>query len=329
LRRSIIFAVAAVCIITFSGCGGATKSKNLLTVDFQPGQILKYEFVSNREIDMNLDPEGKASKSGKSAVQHSTENLTLTVSYEPEEVNPIGLTTIVATCESAKVSRVSSRRTHARDAVENAAGKNFKLLLSPVGRVEDKSELGELIKELGEKAFSSKSSGGRVKNPDMIGDFFATQWFLWDTISSIEKPIKGVDVGDSWQSRLSIPAPMVMFKSRLVTYTLEEVMLTERGSIATITSVYDSVENWGEDWPMPYDGQFQVRGTYGTMGGFKVLSLAGSGKQLFNIDTGTIEEDTQEYEIKIISTSGMIASLMGVKPEINIKQTISMKLLEE
>ena len=65
------------------------------------------------------------------------------------------------------------------------------------------------------------------------------------------------------------------------------------------------------------------------MGGFKVLSFAGTGKQRFNIDKGIIEEDSQEYEIKIVSTRGMISSLMGVKPEINIKQTISMKLLED
>ena len=329
LTRLVIFTFAALFIVAFSGCNSATENRNLLTVDFQQDKILKYEFISSREIDLNLDPQGTASKSGKSTVQHSTETLVLTVSYKPEKVNPIGFSTIQATCESAKISRASSRGTKVKDAVESAAGKSFKLSLSPVGRVVDKSELSDFVKELGEKAFSTRSSGGRIKNPDMIGDFFATQWFLWDSISSIEKPIDGVNVNDVWQSRLSIPLPMVMLKSRPVTYTLKEVTPTEKGNIATITSVYEAVEDWGEDWPTPYEGSFQMRGTYGTMGGFKVMSFAGTGKQLFNVDKGIVEEDLQEYEIKIISTSGMISSLMGIKPEINIKQTISMKLLED
>ena len=328
LARWIVFSFVALAVISFSGCGGAEKSKNLLTVDFQQDKILKYEFISNREIDINLDPKGTMSKSGKSAAQHSTESLALKVSYAPEKINPIGLTIIQATCESAKVNRTPSRGRQAKDAVESATGKSFKFSLSPVGRVVDKSELSDLIKELGKKAFRT-SSAGRIKDPDMIGDFFATQWFLWDSISSIEKPIDGVRVGESWQSRLSIPAPMVIFKSRVVTYTLEEVMPSERGDIATIASVYDSVEGWGKDWPTPYEGSFQMRGTYGTMGGFKILSFAGTGRQTFNIDKGIIEEDSHEYEIKIISTSGMLSSLTGVKPEINIKQTINMKLLED
>ena len=328
LAKWIIFSFTALIVISFSGCGGAAKSKNLLTVDFQQDKILKYEFVSNRDIAVNLDPKGKASKSGKSAPQHSTESLSLKVSYKPEKVNPIGITTIQATCESAKANRTSSRGHQAKDAVEYAAGKSFKLSLSPVGRVVDKSELSDLIKELGKKAFSVRSSGGRVKNSDMVGDFFATQWFLWDSISSIEKPIDGVSIGDSWQSRLSIPTPMVMLKSRGVTYTLEEVTPSERGNIATITSVYGSVEGWGEDWPTPYEGSFQPSGPFGMMGGFKIVSFTGTGRQTFNIDKGIIEEESQEYEIKIISMGGMLVGF-GMKPEINIKQTINMKLLED
>jgi hypothetical protein len=57
----------------------------------------------------------------------------------------------------------------------------------------------------------------------MIGDFIASQWFLWDAQSSLERPAEGVAVGQTWRSQLSVPTPMVMRRARNVVYKLDEV----------------------------------------------------------------------------------------------------------
>ncbi len=64
-------------------------------------------------------------------------------------------------------------------------GKSFIFTVDSIGKIHDYSQLEELIKQAGEKTFSTEAGGNRIKQPDMIGDFIATQWFLWDSISSI------------------------------------------------------------------------------------------------------------------------------------------------
>ena len=142
------------------------------------------------------------------------------MAYKPIKVDSYGLTTIEATCKSVKVSRSKGSR---KDAVQSLAGRTFTVTVGPTGGIEDYSQLDSLLKEIGEKAFRPESDRGRIKEPDMIGDFVASQWFLWDSISSIERPAEGVEIGRSWNSQLSVPAPMVMRKARDVTYTLDEI----------------------------------------------------------------------------------------------------------
>ncbi len=209
------------------------RPKTLLTVDFQKGQTLQYRFVSSRDIDLDWETRQQStSKSGKHASDRSSESMEMVMAYTPIEVNPYGLTTIKATCNSVKVTRSkgTSGRGGAKDAVESLPGKTFTFTVGPTGKIEDYSQLEKLIQEIGNHAFRADSSRGRVKEPDMISDFIATQWFLWDSISSIPNPAEGVAAKQSWKSRLSIPAPMpeMLRKAREVTYTLDEVRQTEK-----------------------------------------------------------------------------------------------------
>ena len=297
--------------------------KKLLTVDFKEGETLRYRFVSEKYIELNWDPSKKSYQKSKGGIDKSSESLKMVIAYTPVKVNPYGLTTIQATCESIKASN-TGRRSYGRDAVENLKGKSFTFTIDPAGRIEDYSQLENLIKETGKKAFRKKSTQGRIKEPDMIGDFTATQWFLWDSISSIEKAVEGISIGQSWKSILSIPTPMVTKKARDVTYTLSEIRQTEKGQLAVIKSSYSLSDSVG-DWPMPYSGSFQMSGTFGFLRGYQFKDLEGKGEELFNIDAGRIEKYNQQYKVQVRASFPMG---IGSNPLITIKQTLRMELLE-
>lgn len=159
----------------------------------------------------------------------------------------------------------------------------------------------------------------------MIGDFVASQWFLWDAIASIEEPSKGVVVGQSWTSKLSVPTPMVMRKARDVTYRLDEVRPSEKGRLAVISSSYQAADSAPNEWPIPYSGRFQVAGPFGFYGNYRVLDLQGEGEELFNIDAGRIEQSEQEYQLRL--KASLMIPLAGVDPRITIDQKLTMTLL--
>jgi len=300
--------------------GPLNKNKELLTVDWQDGRRLEYKFVSRREITLDWDPTGKRTKSAKSTPDKSTESMEMVVAYTPIEINPYGLTTIEATCKSVKVARSKGPR---KDAVEHLAGKTFTFAVGPTGKIENYSQLDELLKEIGNKAFFTDANGNRIKEPDMICDFIATQWFLWDSVSSLTNPSQGVAVGQSWKSKLSVPSPMVMRKAREVTYKLDEIRQSEKGRLAVISSSYQIAELVPRSWPIPYSGSFQMKGTFGFLSGYKLLSLEGRGEELFNIEAGRIEQYNQQYQVQL---EAFIPMGISVRPRITIKQNLTMEL---
>ena len=324
-----------VLLIVLAGCEPRVgekepllKGKKLITVDFQEGQTLRYRFVSRRDIELDWDPTTSSTKQVKDKVDKSSESMDMVIAYTPIEVDPYGLTTIKATCETVKVMRTSSgrgRQGTSKDAVESLPGASFTFTIDPTGKIEDYSQLEKLIKEIGEKAFRPKGKGGRIKEPDMIGDFTATQWFLWDSVSSIEKAVEGVGVGQSWTSKLSVPTPVVTRKAREVTYTLDEIRRTEKGRIAVIRSSYSLAESVPPSWPVPYSGKFQMSGRFGFLRGYKFLDLQGQGEELFNIDAGQTEQYNQQYQVQLEASFPMG---INTKPLVTIKQDLTMKLLE-
>ena len=295
----------------------------LLTVDFQAGQTLRYKFVSSREITVDWDTTAEASRSGRPASDKSSESLEIIMAYTPIEIDPYGLTTVKAVCESVKVTRSKGP---GRDAVETLAGRTFTLAVGPTGKIEDYSQLDQLLKEIGKKVFRANTDMGRIKEPDMIGDVVATQWFLWDAVSSLKKPSQGAAVGQSWNSKLSVPTPMMMRKARDVTYSLDEIRPSEKGRLAVISSSYKIADSAPRDWPIPYSGTFQVAGAYGFYRNYQVLSLQGRGEELFNIDAGKTEQYKQQYQMQL--SASLLLPLAGVNPKITIKQNLTMNLLD-
>jgi hypothetical protein len=297
-------------------------------VDFREDRTLRYKFISKRQINVNF---GSSPGKNEDVVQTINETMQLVFEYTPLEVDSLGLANIQAACESAQVKRTSSSHTRLqKDAVDTLKGKSFKLKVSPSGLLTDKSQLREVILELGEQAFSKGKR--RIKNPDMIFDFIATQWFLWDSISSIKNPSKGVAVGDSWNSRLLVPLPMPLRTEREVIYSLDEIRRTPAGRLAVIKSSYSASDLVEGDWPMPYGGRFQMRGMFGFFRGYKILGLSGEGTELFNIDAGLLEQASQKYQVDI---DAVIPFSLGQskdqepRPNITITQEIITQLLNK
>ena len=311
--------------------GNFNKGKVLLTVDFEPNVPLKYNFVCERQISLNLDPSGRYSRGGKSrgSGQNISERLEMEIVYKPIEIDPYGYSTIEATCNSAKVTRTSGdkRGQDKGDAVEFLVGKSFTLKITPTGKIVDYNSLESLAKELGEKAFASSRQRGRIKDADMIMDFVATQWNMWGSISTIKEPLKGLKKGRKWNSQLLAPMPFVSIIGRDVEYKFTGITEVNGVSLAEITSSYKLSRESPAGVPLPYSGSFQMRGTFGFLSGYRVLSIEGTGRQLYDIKRGLIKSDTQQYQAK---TSASIFGLGGdtLQPNIIIDQTITMTLVE-
>ncbi len=327
--KTVLMVLSLAALFFIGGCGPVGGSKELLTVNFNEGQTLRYKFVSTRDILVNWGAMGKK-KRGEEKIDKSSESITMIVAYNPVEVDPYGLTTIKATCESVKAKHHHSKgkQKSRADAVESLTGKSFTFTVDALGRIEDKSQLEKLIKEAGKKAFRPRSKGGTVKEPDTIGDFVATQWFLWDSISSIgmKQSLEGISVGQEWNSSLPVPASIVWKKARAVNYRLEEFRNSQAGRIAVISSTYSPLAQAPKDWPLPYSGSFQMSGVFGLLRGYKILDLKGAGEELFNIDAGRCEEYTQNYTVEVQASFPF-----GIteKLKITIEQTITMQLLQD
>jgi hypothetical protein len=325
-KGAIIFILAAGVIL--GGCVPGAKDRETLTVDFEKDKVLRYEFLSNRQTYVDWGPSKNPVPPKKRPAEY-TEFMQLVIAYKPIEVNPYGLSVIEAKCESASVNRTKrgGKESSKTDALTSIAGKTFTFTVGPNGKIADYSQIEQLAREAGEKAFRPRSRAGTIKDPDMVRDFLATQWFLWDPISSIENPIKGVRVGQSWKSQVLLPVPMVMQIARNVTYTLAEIRQSEKGKIAVIKSTYSLADKVLKHWPLPYpDGVFQMSGPFGFFRDYKLLSLEGKGEELFNIDTGQTEGYEQKYELKMQANTPIG---INVSPEIFIEQLMRMKLVED
>lgn len=172
--------LATAIAFLFAGCQQQSKrtpttgvgaKQLLLSVDFEPNVPLVYRFVSERQIMLDLDPSAsaKASKGQKvkDVTQNMSEKLELEIVYKPIEVDPYGLTTIEATCKSARVTRtgVSSRGQGRSDAAEGAAGRSWTFTVAPAGEIADYSSLEKLINELGERAFAASQKKAELRTP--------------------------------------------------------------------------------------------------------------------------------------------------------------------
>ncbi len=325
----IAVAVAGIisgCVATQKPTPAASRGRVRMTVDFQKDQPLKYKFRSYRDITVDWG-QVQGDESGRTKIDKSSESLELVVPYTPVEVNEYGLTTIKADCVSAKTVRQgqTSRHLPKTDAAESFAGKSWTMTVGPTGKIEDPCELYDIIRQAGKLAFRTDKSQGPVKEPDMVYDFIASQWFLWDSVSSIPKPASGVKVGEKWKSKLFVPAPMILFAARDVNYVLAEVRQDANDRVAVIGSSYSLLYPSPSDWPVPYTEAFQMSGMFGFLRGYRVTDLQGQGQELFDRDAGRTETHTQNYKM---NSQASLPLGLGINPKITIEQTLTMELIK-
>jgi hypothetical protein len=325
LKNFYAFIVGLIVVISSAGCQ-LGQQKELLVVDFKADTTLRYKLVSERNTSIDLDPTGVASKGKKSKPQKIFEKLEMVIAYKVVDPNPYGLSTISATCESAKVTRRASKKTP-RDAVEYLEGQTFTFKVSPVGKIEDYSEIQKIVSELGEKSISDGGPRkGRIKEMDMIADFITLQWHVWDSIASIENPLDGVGVGDSWSATQIIPLPVAVQAVKDTTYTLKEIDESGEQRLAIIESTFAESKAKYENWPSRYKGRFRMKGTLGFLRGYRITELEGTGRQMFNVDTGTVISEEQSY--KVTMSAKFMLPLGGMEPVVVVDQKISLRLMD-
>jgi len=331
-----LFLLLLFCIV-ISGCSGGVKKeakwpvdngKFFLSLDFKEGRQLRYKFVSHRDITLKWGAgENKRTARGS---QKGSEDLEMVFSYQPVELNPYGVSTIEAKCESVRASRSGSVSGKGKkDAVTYLKGKHFIFKVDSSGKIKDYSGLRELAYEIGKKSFRKSKKVGRIKEPDMTRDFVGSQWFLWDSISSIKKPAEGVSVGDSWDSEVSAPLPMLKKAGRDVRYRFSRMREGDGGKIAVISSRYSLSDETSRDWPLPYEGSFRISGTFGFFNKYELISLSGTGRQEFDIDNGRVVSDRQNYVVEL--EGGIPGGFLGgmSAPKVTINQKFTMELLAE
>ncbi len=343
-KLSMTAATACAAIAFLCGCTDTAKEPRTpetdgrisLTVEFPSDIPLRYKVVTSRDIVLDFDPSGKMSRPGSSSKQEMKEEAEFTLSYKAVGRAERGGTLVEVTCENAAVSRQRlSSGSSGADALASLAGKTFRIKLSATGQMFDTKELDDVIHELGKAAFGGrgdKYEGRQIKNPDMIADFIAVQWYMWDQQQSIARPAAGVAKDQQWPSKrkLLAPMPFVSRTGRNATYTLAEVTQTDEGTRAVIKSTYDMADGPSMDWPIPYTGTFSQRGSFGFFQGYKVLELSGHGAQVFDVTGGKILGEQQEYVAKIsaiIPFGGLGKDGEAPEPNIIVTQTIKIELL--
>jgi len=336
LRKSLISSLFGVVLLGLifgqNGCGERIiphGSENLLVVNFQEGKTLRYQMKSVREVTIELS---SAKSGGKQAQpQKMTESLEMVMAYKPVKVDPFGLTRLECVCESAVVTRgqFTGKGGVAVDAVENLKGKPFVLELSATGKIQDFKQLEALLLEVGKTAFDTTRKDQKVKNPDMIYDFVAMQWYLWDSIASVKNPLAGVKPGMTWMNTQVVawPIPIPNTPCRITTFTLDSVQQGEDTSKAIIKSTYQISDKTLDTFPKPYEGNFQMRGLFGFLRDYQFKSLEGTGEVAFNLSTGTVESDKQQY--KLIATAAFLLPLGDSQPSVVVDQTVDIQLLKD
>ncbi|MFC1739457.1 hypothetical protein ACFL1G_10475 [Planctomycetota bacterium] len=341
--RTSLCLVFVFCAVVITGCEAIPEKKEiaaapsevseneniLLVVNFEEDTPLRYKFVCRRDIRVTWGDGDTSSDSASKNTKRYYEEVEMVFSYIPVEIKPYGLSTIRAKCESVRLKRDYGQSGRQADAIMHLKAESAELKVDPRGKIEDYSQLRKLAYKLGENAFRQNTSQGRIKEPDMIGDFLVTQWFLWDAVSSIKNPAEGVQEGQSWQSQLSVPLPIMLRAARDVTYRLAEIRQSEKGRLAVIRSSYTAADSVAGSWPLPYSGPFRISGPFGLYRNYEVLDLKGSGEQIFNIDEGRIETDRQNYTVQVKAFFPMpLGDGKKVNPHINIRQRITMEYLD-
>lgn len=333
MKQFIAILSACALIIPYCGCEPARDQSALLLLDATQNQTVSYHMVSERSVTVDFDPSGKASKGRKSKPQDMTEKLDINATFAFKGTDENGYIILDITYDSVNATRttLSGRSKGANDPVEKARGKTVRFKLTPGGRIVDDSDFRKLLTDLGDSAFSGTRGGNRIKDPDMIMDLTALQWFMWDALASLDQTIAKAKTGKTWDSLLPVPMQVPLNAGRDTTYKLTEITVDQQGSPANaiISSTYE-LKKKRPDMPMPYTGGYQMRGLFGFLRGYKAISLDGQGTQVIDLQRGLITKIDQQYQAGLEAAMLFPLGAGDAEPEPNmiINQKLSISLME-
>lgn len=320
----------ADCHLTWQKLKGVSDASQapLLTIRFEEGKPLRYQMVSERTVEIRLT--GDAA-SERSAPQKISEKLEIVLRLTPQKADPFGLSSIVAVCESAKVTRTSfSGKDGVGDAVESLVKFPYHFAVSPLGQIEPSESFNQMISHLGQQAFSSgRTDSSSIKNPDMINDFLALHQSLWLAAASQPDPAEGIAEGKQWMALQIIPwpLPIIPTPTRQTNWSVLKIAKTEQGHIATIKSVYSLSPKSLENIPMPYQGPFQMRGLFGFLRNYQFEMITGEGQQIYDLNAGQMVSDYQHYQMKVLADFAL--PLGNSKPVLSVEQTLSIQRIDD
>lgn len=304
-------------------------SGNLMVIDMPAGQTVRYQMTSSRDIELKFTGD---EKSKKQPPQNMSEKLDMTIAYEVIDADPYGLSTVRATVEELSIGRSNfSSRSSRRDPTEQLKGKSYTFKISPNGTLSELDELREIIESLGAEAIEDRGKSGRVKVPDMLWDFITLQWTLFEPVSTVPNPSRGVKQGQTWDAHQLVPLPLPIPVVRDTTFTLDgfEVDPDTGNRIAVINSIYtQSEENASiiENVFKPYTGSYQLQGMFGFLRRYKFEDLSGSGTTRFNMDTGMILSKDQSYRLN--ASASFMLPLGNTVPVLTFDQTFSVRKVQ-
>jgi hypothetical protein len=310
-----------------SGCDEPTQKKApksdraFLSVDFDAEKPMRYKAVSNRTVVLDWNP----TKNNKSSTKKYIEDCEMVIVYETVKHDPYGLSTIKATFE--EISGKKSSKSN-KSALSKLKGKSFTFTIGPNGKIYDDSNMFDLLKEASKAVFRHGKGDRRIKDPDILDDVIAIQLQLWDAPAAVENPAKGLMVGQTWKSLLFIPSSMILREGIDVTYELKDIQQSKAGRTAVVESTYTA----SEDDPkvkLPYEGSFQLSGTFGffrsMFKGLSVRDVKGTGRQIYDMESGHIKNLEQNYEA-IIKPNAI--PMAGTDPVITVNQKTIITFIE-
>lgn len=311
-----------------AGCQSTPKG-DYMALGFQPDSVMKYRFVSSRQVQIELTA-GAGGKKEDSKL--SSESLDMVMQIRPVKIDPYGLSTIEFTCQSVQVKRTSfSGKAASADAMESLKGRSYTIQATPTGEIENLDTFETLLKEIGQKSFVSRSDPRQnVKDPDMILDWIFFQYTLWDITASNPKALAGVRPGSAWKSDqfMPWPVPIQNLPSRVTTYTVKEITEQDGRRLAHLDSAYQLREKPVLKFPLPYEGPYQIKGSlFSVLRNYQHKSLEGSGSQIFNLTDGALEKDQQDYTL--VTQADFILPLGQSLPILTVKQSILIERLTD
>lgn len=324
LKCALLIAV----IVVIAGCQEDYSNRQFLVVDYQPNQPVCYKMISHRKSVVDLDPSGKMSKGGKSSAKQVDEKLEITASLTLLDVDKYGYLTIECKYVSVNALRVGAS-SKGSDAVESLAGKSAQIKMTPAGLIVDDSQLVSLIQDAGSRALSEKSKDGEaaVKSEEMLSDFVALQFYMFNFLESIKEPLDGLAVGSKWSSELTTPLPLAANVGRKVNYQLKETVFDPNSQTnkAVIVSDYELLTYRPKSTPNIFAGKaYRQKGFFGVLR-VKPKSLTGSGEIIYDIDKGILIKDSQQYELELsaalfLPLPGLDEGVMKVSQKLSIEQ---------